>query len=95
MLINIFFKHVVILFTLSICIGCATVPRESVEISQEVGKGIQESRRSQVNLLNKYFETKKAQIDLWAESEFLPAYIENILGAGQRAPAHPGETLKQ
>lgn len=58
--------------------GCATVPKESVELNQEVGKGILESQRTHVNLLNKYFVMKKAQVDLWIESEYLPEYIKNI-----------------
>lgn len=58
--------------------GCASVPKESVELSQTLGKGIQESRRSEMNLVNKFFEMKRSQVDQWVESEYLPEYVKNV-----------------
>lgn len=58
--------------------GCASVPKESVELSKEVGKGIAESQRSYTGLLNTYFASKKQQVDQWIENEYLPEYISNI-----------------
>lgn len=58
--------------------GCASVPKESVELSKEVGKGIAESQRSYTGLLNTYFTSKKQQVDQWIENEYLPEYLSNI-----------------
>lgn len=58
--------------------GCASVPKESVELSKEVGKGIAESQRSYTSLLNIYFASKKQQVDQWIENEYLPEYLSNI-----------------
>lgn len=38
--------------------SCANAPKESVELSKEVGKGIAESQRSYTGLLNTYFASK-------------------------------------
>ena len=58
--------------------GCASVPKESVELSKEVGKGIAESQRSYTGLLNTYFASKRQQVDEWIENEYLPEYLSNI-----------------
>lgn len=58
--------------------GCASVPKESVALSKEVGKGIAESQRSYTGLLNTYFVSKKQQVDQWIENEYLPEYLSNI-----------------
>ena len=73
--------------------GCASIPRESVELSKEVGMGIAESQRSYTGLLNAYFASKKQQIDQWIENEYLPEYLSNIQArlkkAGQPATLSP------
>jgi hypothetical protein len=66
---------ILVAFTLG---GCASVPKESVELSKEVGRGIAESQRSYTGLLNTYFAAKKQQVDQWIENEYLPEYLSNI-----------------
>ena len=68
--------------------GCASVPKESVELSKEVGKGIAESQRSYTGLLNIYFASKKQQVDQWIEDEYLPKYLSNIQ-AGLKKDGQP------
>ena len=72
-----FVRLLVILVAFSLG-GCATVPKESVELSKEVGKGIAESQRSYTGLLNTYFASKKQQVDQWIENEYLPEYLSNV-----------------
>lgn len=73
--------------------GCASVPKEAVELSKEVGKGIAESQRSYTGLLNTYFASKRQQVDQWIENEYLPEYLSNIQAglkkAGQPAILSP------
>lgn len=68
--------------------GCASVPKESVELSKEVGKGIAESQRSYTGLLNTYFASKKQQVDQWIENEYLQEYLSNIQAELKKA-GHP------
>lgn len=65
--------------------GCASIPKESVELSKEVGRGINESQRSYTGLLNAYFASKKQQVDLWIGDEYLPEYLSNIQTALKKA----------
>lgn len=69
------FLVIILIFVLG---GCASIPKESVELSKEIGKGIAESQRSYTNLLNSYFTAKKLQVDQWIENEYLPGYLFNI-----------------
>jgi len=69
------FLVIILFFVLG---GCASIPKESVELSKEIGKGITESQRSYTNLLNSYFAAKKLQVDQWIENEYLPGYLFNI-----------------
>lgn len=71
-----------VLVALTIVAGaCASIPKESVELNMEIGKGIAESRRSYTGVLNAYFASKKQQVDQWIENEYLPAYLANIQAA--------------
>lgn len=76
------FLVILVAFTLG---GCASVPKESVELSKEVGKGIVESQRSYTDLLNAYFASKKQQVDYWIENEYLPEYLSNIQAGLKKA----------
>lgn len=74
----------VIMMSLSLG-GCASAPKESVELSKEVGKGIAESQRSYTSLLNTYFASKKQRVDQWIEDEYLTEYLSNIQAALKKA----------
>lgn len=84
------FLVILVVFALG---GCASVPKESVELSKEVGKGIAENQRSYTSLLNTYFTSKKQQVDQWIENEYLPDYLSNIQAelkkAGQTTTLSP------
>jgi hypothetical protein len=61
--------------------GCASVPKESVELSREISKGIAESQRSYTALLNNYFALKRERLDLFYTDEYLPKLISKIMEA--------------
>ncbi|MBI5749603.1 MAG: hypothetical protein HZA00_10810 [Nitrospinae bacterium] len=65
--------------------GCATIPKESVSLSKEIGNGIVSQQSAYVNLLNNYFALKRQAIDDFIEKEYLPAYIKNIQAKLQAA----------
>lgn len=58
--------------------GCASIPKESVRLSQEVGNGISSYHESYINILNQYFAQKRALIDDAVVNRYLPRYMENL-----------------
>ena len=58
--------------------GCAGMPKQSVQLSQEVGKGIASYHQAYTNVLNEYFAQKREAINRFILNTYLPAYIENI-----------------
>lgn len=58
--------------------ACATIPPESVSLSQEVGRGIAESKRSYDALLNSFFADKRRQVIAWARGDYLTSLLKNI-----------------
>lgn len=67
-----------VILLISMMGSCASVPRESVELSRDIGKGILESQRSYESMLNAYFDIKRQKVDQLIEKEYLPKYLENI-----------------
>jgi hypothetical protein len=43
--------------------GCATIPRESVELSARVGTGIGEQHQAGTKLINLYFDASRSELD--------------------------------
>lgn len=77
-ILRINFVWVLVLLMIFALGGCASVPKEAVELNKEVGKGITESQRSYTGLLNAYFASKRQQVDQWIENEYLSEYLSNI-----------------
>jgi hypothetical protein len=67
-----------IVLTLIIVSSCARIPKDTVVLSKEVGKGIAENQRAYISLFNRYFEQKKTLIDQSITEKYIPLYIENI-----------------
>jgi chloramphenicol O-acetyltransferase len=58
--------------------GCATIPRESVKLSENLGTMISNSRASYINLVNHYFDQRVEAMRTFALNEYKPAFIKNI-----------------
>ena len=69
---------VVLLFFFS---SCATIPQESVNLSSEVGVGLQKQHQSQVELVNLYFAEKRKRLDE-AMSRATNTYFEALTPSG-------------
>ena len=69
---------VVLLFFFS---SCATIPQESVNLSSEVGVGLQKQHQSQVELVNLYFAEKRKRLDE-AMSRAMNSYFEALTPSG-------------
>ena len=66
------------LFLSLLIVGCVSIPKESVDLNNVVAQGIQENHRVQINLLNKYFEQKKNDLNNLIINEYLPKLISNF-----------------
>ncbi len=58
--------------------GCAGMPKQSVQLSQEVGRGIALYHQAYTNVLNEYFVQKREAINRFILNAYLPVYLENI-----------------
>lgn len=67
-----------VILILQLYSGCASVPKESVALSQSIGKGLEENHRTHKNLLNKYFQSKKEEINKFIYQEYLPTFIKDF-----------------
>ena len=61
--------------------ACATIPQESVDLSSEVGVGLQKQHQSQVDLVNLHFSIKRKSLDE-AMIRALDTYFETIASSG-------------
>jgi len=58
--------------------GCATIPKESVKLSENLSGMIESAKASHVNLVNKYFEEKKNEVKRFVMEEYKPVFIKNV-----------------
>jgi len=58
--------------------GCATIPKESVKLSENLSGMIESAKVSHVNLVNKYFAEKKSEIKRFVLEEYKPVFIKNV-----------------
>ena len=70
-----------------LCAGCATIPKESIDLSIEIGKGISESRRAHVNHVNAYFLNKRNLLEVNGPPLIANGVFETISSALRRFPA--------
>ncbi|KKD61718.1 hypothetical protein RN22_03620 [Grimontia sp. AD028] len=50
-------------FSVTLVLGCANIPKDSVTLNQEVSFGITNIHESNLKLVNQYFNQKKLQVD--------------------------------
>lgn len=68
----------VIALAFTLC-GCAQVPKESVELSNTVGRDISALQVSHLALINLYFDDKEALIDRWVDQVYAPSQITAVV----------------
>lgn len=72
-------NHLLIVFLGVLLVGgCASIPKESPELSQEVGRRVAAMQEAHLRLVDKYFELKQAEINKIFEEEWIPAYAESF-----------------
>lgn len=73
---------VLILFGLS---ACATIPKESADLSIELGKRISIIETAHMALVNKYFDEKRNRVDEFVEKEWVPEFASQFFANEQIA----------
>lgn len=59
-------------------IACATIPPEAPEMSAELGKRIVAIQNSNITLLHRFFDLKRAGIDQFIQNEWVPNFAQEI-----------------
>lgn len=71
-------QFTLVLLSLLLFIGCASIPKESPELSHEVGERISAMKEAHLNLVQQYFDLKKEEVKETFEEEWIPAYAESF-----------------
>jgi len=70
---RLYFVFCVILF-----VSCASIPKETPQLSQELGAQISALQTSHLALLHKFFAAKRTEIRDFVDKEWSPKFIENF-----------------
>ena len=78
-------KRTFIVFLCLTLTSCASIPKESPELSQEIGKRVAAMQSSHLQLVSKYFDLKRDKVNEVFEEEWIPAYAESFFSQDQVA----------
>lgn len=73
--------------------SCASIPKESVILSETIGSDIKDLRRSQINLINLYYKNISNNINEFVNNVFRPFIINNILSEELRSYRSGGKNI--
>lgn len=65
-------------------LGCATVPKETVELSEIVDQQIMEMQRSHEEFVGLYYDQLRKEVDNFMEQKWIPFFLSNVVnGSGE------------
>jgi len=70
-----------IAFSVFLC-GCATVPKETVELSYAIGQDLDAVHASYTNLIHKHFDNLRNQTNEFLEKKWTPIYLSKFIKKG-------------
>lgn len=82
MVTNSIFKSIVLLLLLLGLVGCATVPKETVELSYALGQDIDAIHASYRNLIHKHFDNLRTENDAFLTNKWKPNYLSRFIKKG-------------
>lgn len=71
--------------------GCASVPRESAELSADLGTMIRDARESHFALIDEYMRQRRARMDNFMEQKWIPTYMKNFMRESKFAEQYDAE----
>lgn len=84
---NLPYKLIIILIAVSIVFyGCATIPKETVELSYAIGQDIDAVHESYTNLIHQHFENLRNQTNDFIDKKWTPTYLGNFIKKGKLIP---------
>lgn len=98
-----FFRSAFVVLLISLLSGCATVPKETVELSTELTKMIRSAESSHLALVEDYIVEKKHRADDFLERVWIPTFMSKgmkdtkILDsiAAEKDPVRKGALLQE
>lgn len=63
-------------------VGCATVPKETVELSYTIGQDLDAVHSSYKALIQKHFESLRTQTTTFFNNRWLPNYLKEFISSG-------------
>lgn len=73
----------IVIFFSAFSAGCASVPRESVDLSHAVGRDIEALHQSHRDVITRYFEALRAQVNAAIDDVFIPTYLNGFVTSGK------------
>ncbi len=58
--------------------GCATIPSEAPELSGELGRRISAIEKANINLLHRFFDFKRDEVDRFIDEEWTPEFAKEL-----------------
>lgn len=71
-------RHLLLVMFVSLLAGCVSIPPEAPELSAELGKRISAIEDSNLMLLHRFFDQKRATVDKFVEDEWVPLFAEEF-----------------
>jgi len=73
-------RNLLLVIVALIYTGCATVPKQSYLLSEELGIKINSLEDSHLELLHRFFSQKRVQVDDYIRERWIPAFAQNLFG---------------
>jgi hypothetical protein len=70
--------YIALLLVSTLFIGCARIPKESLQLCDTMEKGMQDQNRAYLNLLDAYFVQKSKDIDVFIADVYTPGVFSRI-----------------
>ena len=88
-----FIKPLFIVLAISL-VGCASIPKEVVELSYTVGQDLEAVHSSYRNLIEEHFESLREQAIYFLENTWIPHYIKDFIEEGELVKRAQGSDPK-
>ena len=74
-------KYLLLFLTLFLC-NCVSIPKESADLSAELGKQIGSMQDAHLHLLHQFFDEKRRAVASFMDEKYLPAFADNLFQKG-------------
>ena len=74
------FRNLLLVLFTVVFAGCATIPKQSYLLSEELGIKLNSLEDSHMELLHRFFSQKRAQVDDYITERWIPSFAQNLFG---------------